>query len=346
MLIGVMFHKEDRYDSCRFTWDEGMIYYSKEETTYYIYVEKPEEITIDQWKQIRDLTPKRNIQYSHCDSSSYETTTESGSLIYFAREIAKKLGPEFAPTDDFSKLIHCELFFSPFFQYCEPVIRNFPVKEVGITLSLPNKIVESSKLPLNESSLRQTGLYIRKLIIAEGVTSFKAIGYATKKYAQFSPLRVVGNVDIHRLDRKSEETSAYEELSLNNYSWPDYCISIEEIVFPKSLKALPNRAFQNFSNLRKIQFSEGLQVIPNYAFTGCCKLSEIVLPKSITKICRGAFSDCSELKRVAVPDTLVDVELKSFDGCNNIEYIVVYQDDKHGYKTSLKEWLYNLRKEH
>lgn len=344
MLIGIRYQKENRYANCRFTWDEGMIYYSKEETIYDIYVEKPEEITIDQWKKIRDLTPQRNIQYSHCDSSLYETTTEFGSDIYLARKIAKELGPEFTPTDDFSKLIRCELIFSPIFSYCEPIIKNFPVRKVGITLSLPNKIVESSKLPIAESSLRQTGLYIRKLIIAEGVTSFKAIGYATKKYAQFSPLKIVGKIEIHKLGYEFEETYAYEELSLNNYSWPDYCISIEEIVFPKSLKALPNRAFQNFINLRKIHFSEGLQIIPNHAFTGCCKLSEIILPKSVTKICHGAFGDCSGLKRIAVPDTLVDVDLKSFDGCNNVEYVVVYQDDKHGYKTSLKEWLYNLRK--
>ncbi len=342
MLIGVKYITESGFVSSHFTWGEGMRYYGKEKTTYHIYVEKPEEITIDQWRQIQQLTPKNTCYSFDCDDS-WETTYTEGSDLRAAKQIAQKLGPDFVPTDDLTKLSTCELAFSPHFVYQEPIIKNFPIRKIGITLSLPDKVIESSKLPINESNLRQTGLYIRKLIISEGVTSFKAIGYASYKYIK--PLtHAIGKIDLGQLGHHSDTISIREELSLDNYSWPDYCISIEEIVFPKSLQALPERAFQNFTNLEKIHFSEGLRVVPCYAFTGCSKLSEIVLPKSITKICRGAFSNCSELKRIAVPYTLVDVDCQSFEGCNNIEFVVVYKDDKHGYKTSLKDWLYNLRK--
>ena len=78
------------------------------------------------------------------------------------------------------------------------------------------------------------------------------------------------------------------------YSWIRTYPEITKIVFPKTLKKIPN-CFSSWKNLKEIEIPEGVTTISDSAFfdTG---LKTVWLPSTIVKIGKSAFSFCEDLK--------------------------------------------------
>lgn len=94
------------------------------------------------------------------------------------------------------------------------------------------------------------------------------------------------------------------------------CAGLQELVLPKSLLHIEDRAFMN-SNLSLIYGLEAVQSIGEYAFSGT-RLTSLELPDTLTVLRKGAFDSCSELQFVVFSDSLSVVPSDCCRDCGNL----------------------------
>ena len=95
----------------------------------------------------------------------------------------------------------------------------------------------------------------------------------------------------------------------------------KEVIVPKGVVVIDDRAFLNCSNLRKITLPSTLTHIGASAFAECKNLEEIVIPEGVTEIDYCAFNNCSKLKKVVLPNSLKKIEWGAFSDCISLEEI-------------------------
>lgn len=124
-----------------------------------------------------------------------------------------------------------------------------------------------------------------------------------------------------------------------------YCESgLRRIVFPTTLKTIPQGAFRNNYELSDIQFG-GQTATNNSAFENCTHLKVLRLPATMTRLndssfksCKrledvqlneglqdiwsSCFGDCKALKQLTLPSTLVALYSAPFEGCDSLKLIV------------------------
>ena len=100
-----------------------------------------------------------------------------------------------------------------------------------------------------------------------------------------------------------------------SYSWIKSYPEITKIVFPSTLKAIPN-CFSSWKHLKEIAIPEGIISIAEHAFfdTG---IREVSLPSTIDKIGSGAFALCEDLDRI----TITHLSSTILNNLFNSEYI-------------------------
>lgn len=94
------------------------------------------------------------------------------------------------------------------------------------------------------------------------------------------------------------------------------CAGLQELVLPKSLLHIEDRAFMD-SNLSLIYGLEEVQSIGEYAFSGT-RLSSLELPDTLKVLQQGAFDSCKELRVVVFPDSLAVVPSNCCRECWNL----------------------------
>ncbi len=123
---------------------------------------------------------------------------------------------------------------------------------------------------------------------------------------------------------------------------------IREIILPKTVNAIGERAFAdtvnvkitfeegsvitslgeqaffNCNQLTAITLGEGLQTVPFEAFSGCVALKAIRLPKSVTKVEENAFTDCTALVSVMLYAELLQVDNMAFDDCTALKAVYCF----------------------
>ena len=84
-------------------------------------------------------------------------------------------------------------------------------------------------------------------------------------------------------------------------------------------------AFQNCSSLETVVFDEDSQLytIGNSAFQGCSSLTEIELPESLMNIDAYAFRNCSSLTSLEIPDSVTSCGQRIIEGCSALKYLRV-----------------------
>ena len=102
---------------------------------------------------------------------------------------------------------------------------------------------------------------------------------------------------------------------VNNKEMKGYTFAksgVESIVFPSTLREIPEATCWACSNLKSVTFSEGLESIGIGAFqeTG---IENIALPKSLRKICQCAFCKCRSLKTVKFSEGLAVLGTDEYD---------------------------------
>ena len=107
------------------------------------------------------------------------------------------------------------------------------------------------------------------------------------------------------------------------------CSSIKEIVIPKSIARIGDKAFYNCVSLEKLTFDEGskINLIGSYNFNDC-KITEVIFPANDVWIGIDAFSNCQYLATVSFGgDCGVDaVADGAFANCIALTSIVISKD--------------------
>lgn len=98
------------------------------------------------------------------------------------------------------------------------------------------------------------------------------------------------------------------------------CSSLKNIVLPKTLKEIENRALCKCESLTSLEIPEGITTLPAYFAAGCSSLKNITLPKSLKTIYLGAFQECSSLERIDLPNTLESIQDNVFASCTSLKY--------------------------
>lgn len=98
------------------------------------------------------------------------------------------------------------------------------------------------------------------------------------------------------------------------------CSSLKNVVLPKTLKEIENRALCKCESLTSLEIPEGITTLPAYFAAGCSSLKNITLPKSLKTIYLGAFQECSSLERIDLPNTLESIQDNVFSSCTSLKY--------------------------
>ncbi len=92
-------------------------------------------------------------------------------------------------------------------------------------------------------------------------------------------------------------------VEISDYAF-QYCISIKNIEFPKSIKTIGSGAFCHCKALTSVTVPEGVTILKPYTFLACDNLSDVTLPKSLLSIEFAVFSYCTELESIIIPDNV------------------------------------------
>lgn len=102
------------------------------------------------------------------------------------------------------------------------------------------------------------------------------------------------------------------------------CISLEEIILPKSFNRVVDYEFQGCTSLKSIDLPDNYTSIGSYAFQGCTSLEEVTLPKEATIIYSNAFNGCTSLTEIEIPKNIETVEARAFANCAKLDRITFY----------------------
>ena len=95
--------------------------------------------------------------------------------------------------------------------------------------------------------------------------------------------------------------------------------TMEEIVFPPSLKHIGRDLFWHSHSIKKVVFTgSGVDTIPQSVFAYCYNLEEVILPEKLRFIKNFAFDMCLGLREIRLPETVVSVEKNVFNNCRNL----------------------------
>ena len=107
------------------------------------------------------------------------------------------------------------------------------------------------------------------------------------------------------------ETAGHEDIN-GIFEGCDQLIYVE---IPEGVEVIPSSIFSQTSSLQQVVFPSTLRRINQAAFNRCSGLTEITLPAGLEYIEYNAFSGCSNLKKVVLPDSIKQIEGCAFYKC-------------------------------
>lgn len=92
-----------------------------------------------------------------------------------------------------------------------------------------------------------------------------------------------------------------------------YSSELEEIVFPESLKALGDKAFQFMENLKEFTIPNTITTIGEGVFWGCFNLKDVAIEGNRFEIPEGMFYNCSSLNSIHLPEEITSIGAHAFE---------------------------------
>ena len=80
------------------------------------------------------------------------------------------------------------------------------------------------------------------------------------------------------------------------------CLSLQEVVLPKSLWTVANYSFAGCRNLKRVALPEGLKEAGAHAFYNCRSLAHLELPQGLQSVGDGFLKNCDSLKEVVIAE--------------------------------------------
>lgn len=97
----------------------------------------------------------------------------------------------------------------------------------------------------------------------------------------------------------------------------------KEVVVPKEVKIIGERAFEATTNLESITIGENVNCIKSRAFSNCKSLVNVVFQGKIEKIEGLAFEKCTALREITLPEGLETLEFGIFEDCENLHKVTI-----------------------
>lgn len=131
------------------------------------------------------------------------------------------------------------------------------------------------------------------------------------------------------------EIEGFPVTEMSTYTFDDYKETLVNVVFPDSLKELPEYMFSGMygssrgsnSSLKTVTLPADITKIPVNFFMGS-SIESIVIPSKVTKIDRGAFSECTALESIRLPGSVKIIEMSAFRNCTGLKSINLPNDIK------------------
>ncbi|MBQ6682006.1 MAG: leucine-rich repeat domain-containing protein [Prevotella sp.] len=96
---------------------------------------------------------------------------------------------------------------------------------------------------------------------------------------------------------------------------------IQEVVIPKSVTTIRERAFEDCKKLQSIIIPDSVTTIGWSAFRGCIALKSIDIPDFVAEIEESAFENCIALQSINIPDSVTAIGESAFEGCSALKSI-------------------------
>ena len=104
-------------------------------------------------------------------------------------------------------------------------------------------------------------------------------------------------------------------------------ISVQHLIFPKSLEFIPKNGCYGAINLQSVTFPDKMDkelILDICAFEICPLLRSVNLPEGLTSIGRSGFSTCSTcLESIILPKSLKSIGDSAFSHCYNLKNLVL-----------------------
>lgn len=103
---------------------------------------------------------------------------------------------------------------------------------------------------------------------------------------------------------------------------------IKNLIIPKTVTKITDRAFTNWVQLESVQLPEGCIGIKQLAFSGCKNIKTVTFPESIDWLEGGLFQHSnSQLSSVLFKGTPSSISSSAFNSCPNLKKIFVAWDE-------------------
>ncbi len=99
------------------------------------------------------------------------------------------------------------------------------------------------------------------------------------------------------------------------------CEKLEQVVLPKSLKRIEDRAFLKCRRLSSVQFPEGINYIGCEAFGSCNCFTKLILPSGLKELAELAFVNCKRLSTLKIQANIREIPCRCFFGCISLEEV-------------------------
>lgn len=93
------------------------------------------------------------------------------------------------------------------------------------------------------------------------------------------------------------------------------CEGLETVRLPKRLRTLAPCIFVHCLVLKDLVFPDSLKVLPEHSFMSCKSLTEVRIPTCVRTIERGVFWDCQKLQSVSIPASVETIADYAFGEC-------------------------------
>lgn len=119
------------------------------------------------------------------------------------------------------------------------------------------------------------------------------------------------------------------------------CISLTNVVIPKSCKRIDDYAFSMCSLIRHYDLSE-VDYIGDYCFYRNRSLVEITIPSSVNSLGAHAFDGCEELRCLHLPSSVPNLNENAFAGLSKECKIFVHADKNGNTPISINLYLHKI----
>lgn len=118
------------------------------------------------------------------------------------------------------------------------------------------------------------------------------------------------------LDYMFQDVKAIDQRAFNNYN------NINNVILPSGLTYIGDAAFAGCTSLSYINIPSNVNYIGSSAFFNC-NISSVTIPSGVSSIKNGTFESCDNLSSVSLPNNLKSIETNAFAYCRGLSSISV-----------------------